>query len=76
MISAASGVAETSVLPVDVLTKSAPLAMAKWLARSMAARSGSDPDSMITFITRSPASWRTALSMSAAAWTSPASHAR
>ncbi len=29
MISAASGVADTGVLPVDVFTKSAPWAMAK-----------------------------------------------
>ena len=42
----------------------------------MAARSGSDPDSMMTFITRSPASSRTAVSMSAATLASPASHSR
>ena len=53
-ISAASGVADTGVLPVDVLTKSAPLAMAKCVARSMAARSGSSPVSMITFIVQRP----------------------
>ena len=65
-ISAASGVADTAVLPVDVLTKSAPLAMAKCVARSMAARSGSSPVSMITFTVSDPASLRTASSTSMA----------
>ena len=76
MISAASGVADTGVLPVDVLTKSAPWPMAKWAARSMVAGSGSSPVSMITFITLPVAAWRTPSSTAAAVASSPASQAR
>ena len=65
-ISAASGVADTAVLPVDVLTKSAPCSMANIVARSIAERSGSSPVSMITFITRAPVSSRTAARTAAA----------
>jgi hypothetical protein len=54
MISAASGVAETSILPVEVLTKSAPWLIAKWVARSIAARSGRAPLSMMTLSSPSP----------------------
>ena len=67
MISAASGVAETGVLPVEVLRKSAPASMARRLASAIASGEGSIPVSRITFKVRPPSTMsRTPATMSRA----------
>ena len=49
IIVTACGVAEVRVLPVDVLMKSAPAAIAKWAARSIKIGSTNSPVSRMTF---------------------------
>ncbi|GJD73029.1 hypothetical protein CFIICLFH_1254 [Methylobacterium goesingense] len=75
--SAASGVAETGLLPVEVLMKSAPASMARRLAPVIASGLARVPVSRITLRRRSPSqASRTAVTIARAVAISPARNAR
>ena len=67
MTTAASGVAATSILPVEVFTKSAPANMESSEARRISSGVFSAPDSMMTFSTTSSSSSERITSTSLAA---------
>ena len=74
MTTAASGVAATSILPVEVLTKSAPASIERSAARRISSGVFRAPDSMMTFSTTSSAhSLRSTSTSLAASSYSPAS---